>query len=93
MNAFKAADGEPRPMYMAHELGNPAAPLPLTRCEAITQAHDLNVLGLSWPAVALTMGHYHGWHITAGGWRESVNKWCSGVPRRPRGLPFGQAAA
>lgn len=87
MSAFKAADGETRTMFMADKLGAPEALLPLTRREAIDRARELHELGFDWPAVALAMGYYHGWYLTQGAWRQSVDKWC-GTVKRPRGVPF-----
>jgi hypothetical protein len=90
---FLDAVGARQQMYMAHSLGSADAPLPLTRIEAIERARELNDLGFDWPAVTLSMGYYHGWYLTQGAWRQSVQKWCGDHVRRPRGVPFQKAAA
>lgn len=60
------------------------APLPLSKNAALQQALYLRtVKGLTFPAIAVLMGEYHGWYYSETWWRWHLLR--MGAPKTPKG--------
>jgi hypothetical protein len=54
---------------------------------AIKQAERLRSRGLSYQAISIVMGDYHGQYFSERSWRKWLRD--QGVPAKPHGVPFG----